>query len=97
LAFRFLATKNQRLDEGVPRASDLAISRLELLESASPIAFAEHPQFSNEQSVFQFDGATYDFGHAPQKSSFCNDLAKRDHLCTGAQVGRIYENRYPNR
>jgi hypothetical protein len=31
-------------------------SRLELLESASPIAFAEHPQFSNEQSVFQFGG-----------------------------------------
>jgi hypothetical protein len=27
--------------------------RLELLESASPIAFADHPQFSKKQSVFQ--------------------------------------------
>ena len=28
-------------------------SRLELLESASPIAFAEHQHFSNEQFAFQ--------------------------------------------
>jgi hypothetical protein len=38
--------KSQKFDEGVPRASDWR-SRLELLESASPIAFAEHPHFGN--------------------------------------------------
>src|SRR6266567_8162868 len=32
--------KSQKLDEGVPRASDWR-SRLELLESASPVAFAD--------------------------------------------------------
>src|SRR5215471_6692671 len=31
-------------------------SRLELLESASPIAFAEHPHFSHKQSAFQWHG-----------------------------------------
>jgi hypothetical protein len=35
--------KSQKLDEGVPRASDWR-SRLELIESASPVALAEHPR-----------------------------------------------------
>jgi len=44
--------KGQEFDEGVPRTPDRR-SRLELIESASPIAFAEHPQYSNMQSPFQ--------------------------------------------
>jgi hypothetical protein len=44
--------KGQEFDEGVPRTPDRR-SRLELIESASPIAFAEHPHFSYVQSPFQ--------------------------------------------
>jgi hypothetical protein len=44
--------KGQEFDEGVPRTPDRR-SRLELIESASPIAFAEHPHFLNMQSLFQ--------------------------------------------
>jgi len=44
--------KGQKPDEGVPRASDPR-SRLELHESASPIAFAEHPHFTRKQSLYQ--------------------------------------------
>jgi hypothetical protein len=89
--------KNQRLDEGVPRASDSAISRLELLESASPIAFAEHPHFSNEQSVFQLGWGLPFFVYAHRKSNFYNDLAMGIYFCISGQVGRIYAYRYPNR
>jgi hypothetical protein len=43
--------KSQKLDEGVPRASDWR-SRLEMLESASPVAFAKNPRFSMMQPEF---------------------------------------------
>jgi hypothetical protein len=47
--------KGQKLDEGVPRASDQR-SRLEMLESASPVAFAKNPHFPTVHAEFQFPG-----------------------------------------
>jgi hypothetical protein len=47
-----LKEKSQELDEGVPRAPGLGRCRLELLESASPVAFAEHPQCVDVQADF---------------------------------------------
>ena len=39
-------TESQESDEGVPRTPDFGRCRRELLESASPIALAEHPHVS---------------------------------------------------
>jgi hypothetical protein len=50
--------KSQKLDEGVPRASDLAISA-ELIESASPIAFAKNSHFHAVHASCHFRLAKY--------------------------------------
>ena len=52
---RLETEKGQKLDEGVPRASDQR-SRLVMLESASPVAFAKNPRFPTVHAEFQFLG-----------------------------------------
>jgi hypothetical protein len=65
-------------------------------KSASPIAFAEHPHFCNEQSMFQVGGRSMVLSR-PLEMPFLQSLSDERSFRHEVVSRQILEYRYPNR